>query len=522
MGAFASAEDCAPMLLQLVEHYPEPMLPQQLYGLLVNLCLHAQNAALLARGAGGGSGSSAGKRAGGRREGRRSGRGGDKGAGLRMLVRRAVKTRDPMLVKILHSLALWTFRVQCDNAAAARKASAKRTAAREAAKEEEDAAVRGDGPAAGAASSRGGAPSASSSSPTAAAGETHYAQRGLWADHVPALVQLTVDSDQPPELLVEAIGLLSCLTPEDMPKGASVASLLLETSGGGGDSGGGARGGSRAREPRVTLIEKLQGLLRPGFGSADVCLEVVKFFGAVVLDIGGEEGDERERERERSSGSAALDALTSSDIPRLMAELLRAKRDDADFLAQLLFTFYRWLRVPALVVVLVQDLALPDALCNFLTHPEADVRKLAQMSLDLVMLNEEAGEAEEGLFEDLRKQRFDLFNKNWLEMMRHENSSGGSAGGRDGGRGGDRRGGSGYDGGYGVGGYGGDESPGAYDDDGEEGLDLSGGRGGLDDRYLDAYDAVGDSEEEDVAELAHRDYGAGGGGRRDWDDGGEY
>ena len=508
MGAFASAEDCAPMLLQLVEHYPEPMLPQQLYGLLVNLCLHAQNAALLARGAGSGSGSGAGKRAGGRREGRRAGRGGDKGAGLRMLVRRAVKTRDPMLVKILHSLALWTFRVQCDNAVVARNASAKRAAAREAAKENDDAAERGDGP------------GPSVSSPTAAAGEAHYAQRGLWADHIPALVQLTMDFDQPPELLVEAVGLLSCLTAEDMPKGVSVASLLLETSG-----GGGGRGGSRAREPRVTLIEKLQGLLRPGFGSADVCFEVVKFFGAVVLDIdSGEEGDEHERRS--GSGSAALDALTSSDIPRLMAELLRAKRDDADFLAQLLFTFYRWLRVPALVTVLVRDLALPDALCNFLTHPAEEVRRLAQMSLDLVMLNEEAGEAEEGLFEDLRKQRFDLFNKKWLEFMRHETDSAGRDGGRDGGgrdgrRGGDRRGGGGYDGGYGVGGHG-DDSPGAYGDDGEGGLDLSAGRGGLDDRYLDAYDAVGDSEEEDVAEIAHRTYGAGGRGGRDWDDEAEY
>lgn len=463
MALFASAEDCAPLLLQLVEHYPEPMLPQQLYGLLVNLALHPQNAALLARGAGGES--SAGKRGGGRRAGRSSrSSSSDKGSGLRMLVRRAVKTRDPMLVKVLHSLALWTFRVQCDNAVAERKAFAKRAASEVDESDGSDAV-------------------ATPSSPSAA-DEVHYLQRGLWAEHVSALVQLTVDSEQPPELLVEAIGLLSCLTPADMPEGVSVASLLLTTSGGGG-----------GRAPRTTLIEKLQGLLRPGFGTADVCLEVVKFFGVVALDI-DDEGDD-----------AALQALTSSDIPRLMAELLRAKRDDDDFIAQLLFTFYRWLRVPALVTILIRDLGLPDTLCNFLTHEQPDVRRVAQSSLDLVMLNEEVGELEEGLFDSLRARRFELFNANWLEMMRHENSSEVPRSSRTGG---------------GGGGYG---DYGAYDDDeldAENYGDLDGyGRREDDERYLGEYDAVGDSEEEDAAEFSHhehRDYGE----RRDWEDEGGY
>ena len=137
--------DGMPLIMGMVVNFPHNNLAKELAGLAVNLSLNPRNAEIMAS-----------------------------NRGLNHLMDRMMTTQDPLLMKIIRNIALWSF--QCQQALG-----------------ESD--------------------------------ELNYQHRGLWSPHIKNLCRLAVDTENH-DLLVEVLGTLSCLTTLDIPINHGWAKLL--------------------------------------------------------------------------------------------------------------------------------------------------------------------------------------------------------------------------------------------------------------------------------------------------------
>ena len=126
--------DGMPLLMGMIVNFPQNNLAPELAGLAVNLSLSPRNAEIMAS-----------------------------NRGLNHLMDRMMTTQDPLLMKLIRNLALWSFQIQ---------------------------------------------QTLHAQSPQDA--ELHYQHRGLWSPHIKNLCRLAVDADNH-DLLVEVLGTLSDL-----------------------------------------------------------------------------------------------------------------------------------------------------------------------------------------------------------------------------------------------------------------------------------------------------------------------
>ncbi|CAK4677879.1 hypothetical protein AeMF1_014559 [Aphanomyces euteiches] len=246
--------------------------------------------------------------------------------GLEALVQRVLRTRDVLLMKCIRNISQWSYGVQEDLAS-----------------------------------------------------EKLYKYKGLWAPFVVPLLELVQGSDSH-DLVVEILGTLCNLTPNDLPTKTSWDKILAQY---------------------YSVIPFLNKLLVPGFSQDDIVLQVVMFTSALMLE------------------PKCAPLITSSRIVRSFHTMFQDRQSDSEMTLQLLFCFYRMLRHPeTLDEVLYGTHMLPDLLLAA-DSPNIEVRRMCDAVLDLI-LDHDIHEGEVGEFgRQIRRRRFEIHNAEYLNMMHH-------------------------------------------------------------------------------------------------------
>ncbi|RHY75564.1 hypothetical protein DYB38_013708, partial [Aphanomyces astaci] len=250
--------------------------------------------------------------------------------GLDALVQRVLRTRDVLLMKCIRNISHWSFSLQEDLAS-----------------------------------------------------EKMYKHKGLWAAYVVPLLELAQSSDNH-DLVVEILGTLGNLTPQDLPPKSSWDKILAQY---------------------YTVIPFLNKLLVPGFSQDDMVLQVIMFVSALMLE------------------PKCAPLITSSRVVRSFHTIFQDKQSDHEITLQLLFCFYRMLRHPeTLDEVLYGTNMLPDLLLAA-DSTNVEVRRMCDSVLD-VILDHDIHEGEVGEFgRQIRRRRFEIHNAEYWNLMRHRDAN---------------------------------------------------------------------------------------------------
>lgn len=313
--------DAIPIVMQLIVKFPATKrITRELAALAVNLSLNRRNAEIMAT----------------------------QNKGLQHLINRVEHTQDPLLMKVVRNISLWTFQLQEEMRVVAPSSSP----AGEEEEEESDAFF-------------------------------DYPQRGLWARHVPQLLQIATTNTSH-DMLVEALGTLANLTKDDLMRGATWAKYVEE----------------------MNLTGFLSKLLVPGMAQHDIVLETVMFIGVVATN------------------KEAASMIVNSSLRRSLEEVWRIGSDDAEIVLQLLFTYKRLLKHDGEShhELLYNSHVLLDIL-DCLDNPNGQVRRYADACLDLVVENDRDQSYILGdLGAQVRRRRFYSHNKEWLEVSGGQSS----------------------------------------------------------------------------------------------------
>ena len=187
--------DAMPLLMGLVINFPEEKLPGELAALMINLSYHPRNCELMIS-----------------------------NKGLNLLVDRFSDKRDPLLMKIIRNISLWTFNQQQVGRPA---------------------------------------PLSSSSSPLPPqeldAPELNYKYRALWTPHIKLLLEIMLESDNH-DLIIEIVGCLANMTVYDLPSTSNWSKLLRE----------------------YNLMNYFTKLLVPGLVQNDLLLEIIMLIATIA------------------------------------------------------------------------------------------------------------------------------------------------------------------------------------------------------------------------------------------------
>jgi len=293
--------EAIPIILQLIINFPQNMVAKELIALGINLSLNARNAEMICH-----------------------------GRGLHHLMERVLHTKDPLLMKMIRNLSLWTFNLQ---------------------EEAQDP-------------------------------KKEYRHRGLWANHVRPIVKLARETENQ-DLLVEALGTLVNFTALDLPKGFTWATIMED----------------------FHLVNFIPKQLVPGMTQNDVVLEIVILVGVLCSD------------------DKAADMLATSNTIQSLNQVWRESGEDAEITLQLLYTFHQLLQYEATQeVILYEAEERPiNNMLQALGSRHNETQHMADRCLDLVL---EFDRDEEGKLGELgqmvRKNRFEAYNREWLEAMEQE------------------------------------------------------------------------------------------------------
>ncbi|DAZ95166.1 TPA: hypothetical protein N0F65_012420 [Lagenidium giganteum] len=139
--------EAIPIVMQLVINFPQNMVAKELAALAVNLSHNARNAELMCQ-----------------------------NRGLEALCTRVFRTRDPLLMKVIRNISLWSYTLQEDLAS-----------------------------------------------------EKLYKYRGMWAPFIVQFIEMCITTDNH-DFSVEVLGTLANMTPNDLPQKTSWDRLLVEHS----------------------------------------------------------------------------------------------------------------------------------------------------------------------------------------------------------------------------------------------------------------------------------------------------
>lgn len=286
--------EAIPIIRQLVVHFPQNMVAKELVALAINLTHKSRNAELMCQGSG----------------------------SLKQLVERVLRTRDPLLMKVIRNLSQWTFSIQ-----------------------EELSKGR------------------------------PYKYSGMWGDYIKPLLRLSQESENH-DLLVETLGVLSNITPLDLPSQVSWPKLIS----------------------KYSLLQYFHKLLVPGFSQDDIVLEVINCIATLALD------------------PECATVLSSSQLIQELHKHLREKKEDHDIALQILYCFQRMLGFPELLEELLYGSAVLSEVLCIASSPNTEVRRMCDEVMD-VILDHDMAEGEMGQFGiQIRRRRFAIHNEEFLEI----------------------------------------------------------------------------------------------------------
>mmetsp|Transcript_22516 Transcript_22516/g.76554 ORF Transcript_22516/g.76554 Transcript_22516/m.76554 type:complete len:799 (+) Transcript_22516:38-2434(+) len=145
------------------------------------------------------------------------------------------------------------------------------------------------------------------------------------------------------------------------------------------------------------LLSFLSQLMQPGVVEDDIMLEVVIFTGTLTNDYLAQD-------------------VVDSGLCEKMYHLMSEKKEDDEFVLQISFTFHRFMLYDPTRDALLRETKVVYYLVDLLQDKNKQVRKTADMALDIVM------DSDEGWAEKVRELKFETHNQEWLEMVEADQS----------------------------------------------------------------------------------------------------
>eukprot|EP00294_Goniomonas_avonlea_P008312 CAMPEP_0114554636 /NCGR_PEP_ID=MMETSP0114-20121206/8318_1 /TAXON_ID=31324 /ORGANISM="Goniomonas sp, Strain m" /LENGTH=691 /DNA_ID=CAMNT_0001739701 /DNA_START=77 /DNA_END=2149 /DNA_ORIENTATION=+ len=267
--------DCIPMVMSMILNHPEKQVEKTLVALGINLSANSRNAEMMCE-----------------------------NDGLKILVKRLLRTRDALLCKMLRNIS------------------------------------QHDGP-----------------------------QKQVLAEFVPDLANLARQCDFP-DLLVELLAVLGNINLPHIP----FARILID----------------------YDLINFLYKHLAPGFSEDDIVLEIIIFIGTAAND------------------SDCAPILANSRLVSALYELMTDKQEDDEMVLQITYTFYKFIQWPETRQQLLQHSHVVSYLVDLLYDSNAEIRKMADQTLDLIM------DTDDEWAKRIRLRKFQMHNAEWLRAIEEE------------------------------------------------------------------------------------------------------
>lgn len=213
--------------------------------------------------------------------------------------------------------------------------------------------------------------------------EKTYKYRGMWAPFIVPFIELCHNVDNH-DFSIEVLATLANMTPSDLPSKTSWDRLVVDHA----------------------LIPLLNKFLVPGFSQDDMILVVVLFVSALALE------------------PQCAPLLSSSRLIRTLHSLFQEKQHDSELTLQLLYAFYRMLRIPETFEEIVFNVDFVPDLLLVADASNIEVRRMCDVVMDLILdhdLNHSDSMNEFGHL--IRRRRFEIHNAEYLEMIHFESQS---------------------------------------------------------------------------------------------------
>jgi len=143
------------------------------------------------------------------------------------------------------------------------------------------------------------------------------------------------------------------------------------------------------------LLDFLQKYMVPGFAEDDVLLAVVMTLGTLATD------------------GAMAPQLSQARLVSKLHDVLNEKNEDVDIVLQLVYTIFKMLLHHASRVSIIKHHNFTNCLLDLVIDPNEHVRNLANLSLDIIMENDEGWRAK------IREKRFEMCNREWIEFIQN-------------------------------------------------------------------------------------------------------
>ncbi len=179
---------------------------------------------------------------------------------------------------------------------------------------------------------------------------------------------------QNPDLLVELLGILGNMTMSDTDQKVPFSRMLID----------------------YDMINFLHTHLAPGASEDDIMLEIIIFIGTCVSDPN------------------CAPIFANSQLVAVLYDLMADKQEDDEMVLQITYTFFRCLQHESTRDVLLNHTQVVSYFVDLLYDKNAEIRKMADQTLDLVM------EYDPEWAKQIRLRKFQIYNAQWLEAIERD------------------------------------------------------------------------------------------------------
>jgi len=144
------------------------------------------------------------------------------------------------------------------------------------------------------------------------------------------------------------------------------------------------------------MINFLHKHLATGASEDDIMLEIIIFIGTCVSD------------------PHCAPIFANSQLVAVLYDLMAHKQEDDEMVLQITYTLFRCLQHQSTREVLLNHTQVVSYFVDLLYDKNAEIRKMADQTLDLVM------EYDAEWAKQIRLRKFQIYNAQWLEAMQHD------------------------------------------------------------------------------------------------------
>mmetsp|Transcript_1437 Transcript_1437/g.1212 ORF Transcript_1437/g.1212 Transcript_1437/m.1212 type:complete len:428 (+) Transcript_1437:2-1285(+) len=152
------------------------------------------------------------------------------------------------------------------------------------------------------------------------------------------------------------------------------------------------------------MINFLHNHLAAGASEDDIMLEIIIFIGTCVSD------------------PQCAPIFANSQLVAVLYDLMADKQEDDEMVLQITYTLFRCLQHESTREVLLNHTQVVSYFVDLLYDKNAEIRKMADQTLDLVM------QYDAEWAKQIRLRKFQIYNAQWLEAMQHHVQDGGMQG----------------------------------------------------------------------------------------------